>query len=147
MKQEPQALADAIKTHLVAADQKLSNLLGMVVEEMTPNRVVCSMIVRDDMVNSHFYCQGGLIFTLADQAFAYACMSSNKASVTLSAQIIFTHPAKLGDTLTATAQVITESGRTATCDVTVTNQEQKVIARCSGVTYRMKKPLVEGLGG
>ena len=142
MERDPQALTDAVRSHLATTDRKINNLLGMVVEEMTPGRAICSMIVREDMVNSHLYCQGGLIFTLADHTFAYACMSTNKASVTLSAQIIFTHPAKLGDTLTATAQVITESGRTATCDVTVTNQEEKIIARCSGVNYRMKKPLI-----
>lgn len=143
MKQDAQTLAHAVKEHLVEADRKLMALLGMVVKEVTPGQAVCSMVVREDMVNSHLYCQGGLVFTLADQAFAYACMSGNRAGVTLSAQVIFSNPAKLGDTLTARAQVVTEGGRTASCDVEVTNQDQKVIARYQGVNYRIKKPVIE----
>ena len=121
MTQDPKTLANAVKEHLVEVDRKLMKLLGIVVEEVTPGRAVCNMVVREDMVNSHLYCQGGLIFTLADHALAYACMSGNRAGVTLSAQVIFTNPAKLGDTLTATAQIVRDGGRTASCDVEVTN--------------------------
>ena len=59
------------------------------------------------------------------------------------AQVIFTNPAKLGDTLTATAQIVRDGGRTASCDVEVTNQMQKVIVRGQGVNYRVKKPVIE----
>ncbi len=74
---------------LEAVDRQLLEHLGMVVEEMSPNQAVCQMVVREQMCNSHHYCQGGLIFAFADQAFAYACMSANRAGVTLSANIIF----------------------------------------------------------
>ncbi|MEM7348590.1 MAG: hydroxyphenylacetyl-CoA thioesterase PaaI [Chloroflexota bacterium] len=142
MSQNEQELATAVTAQLVEADQKLIDLLGFEIEAVTPGRAVCHMKVREDMVNSHRYCQGGLIFALADHAFAYACMSRNQAGVTLSAQIMYTQAAQLGDTLTATAQVVTDGGRTATCDVEVTNQKDEIIARYQGVNYRVKTKVV-----
>jgi acyl-CoA thioesterase len=140
---DAQETANQVGKKLSEIDTRVLTLLGMEVTEMTPGRCVAEMVVRDDMVNSHLYCQGGLIFTLADHAFAYACMTSNEACVTLSANIIFSNPAKLGDRLTATAEVTHDSGgRTASCGVTVTNQNKLIIAQVQGVSYKTRSQIV-----
>lgn len=132
-------LAEKVGQRLSEIDTRVMTLLGIEVVEMTPGRCVARMAVRDDMVNSHLYCQGGLIFTLADHAFAYACMTGNKACVTLSANIIFSNPAKLGETLTATAELTHDSGgRTASCGVIVHNQDGTTIAQIQGISYKTK---------
>lgn len=143
MNQETNLIAQEVKGYLESVDGQLLEHLGMVVEQMSPNQAVCQMVVREQMCNSHHYCQGGLIFAFADQAFAYACMSANRAGVTLSANIIFNKPAKLGDRLTATAKVLTEGKRTATCEVVVTNQAGVKIAHLQGVNYYVQKPVIE----
>ena len=95
-------------------------------------------------MNSHFYCQGGLIFTLADHAFAYACMSDNFARVTLTANVIYSNPAKLGDTITATAEVSHDSGgRTASCHVLVRNQDGILVAQVQGMSYKAGGRIIE----
>ncbi len=145
MTQDMEAVAKAVGEHLAVADQKILELLGIEIDSVTPGQAVCRMVVRDDMVNSHGYCHGGLIFTLADTAFAYACSSNNQAGVTLSANTIFSTAAKLGDTLVATARLAVEGGRTGSCDVEVTNQTGEVIARLQGVWYRVKRQIVEAV--
>ncbi|MFK7805032.1 MAG: PaaI family thioesterase [Anaerolineae bacterium] len=140
---DKQALAVKVGERLSQIDTRVMTLLGIEVVEMTPGRCVAEMEVRDDMVNSHMYCQGGLIFTLADHAFAYACMTENKACVTLSANIIFSNPAVLGDKLKATAAVTHDSGgRTASCGVVVTNQDGTLIAQVQGMSYKTKGQIV-----
>ena len=143
MEQEAAALAQAVGDALSEADYRVMNLLGIQLEAITPHSATCTMTVRDDMVNSHQYCHGGLIFTLADHAFAYACCASNLTGVTLSANILYAQPAHLKDQLTAVAQVINQSGRSGHCEVTVTNQNQALIARYQGVWYRLQQKIVE----
>ena len=77
--------------------------LGVVLDEIAPGRSRMSMTVRDDMVNSHGICHGGMIFSLADCAFAYSCNSYNQTTVAAGATIDYVSPARLGDRLTAIA--------------------------------------------
>lgn len=136
-------LAEKVGQRLSEIDNRVMTLLGITVVEMTPGRCVAQMQVRDDMVNSHMYCQGGLIFTLADHAFAYACMTGNQACVTLSANILFSNPAKLNDTLKATAEITHDSGgRTASCGVIITNQDSTLIAQVQGMSYKTKGQII-----
>lgn len=130
-------LVQKVLERLCEIDTRVMNLLGIEVVELTPGRCVARMAVREDMVNSHLYCQGGLLFSLADHAFAYACMSDNHFRVTLSANMIFSNPAKLGDMVTATAEVAHDSGgRTASCNVKVVNQENILVAQVQGLSYK-----------
>lgn len=132
-----ETLAQQVGDKLCEIDARVMALLGFELVEIVPGRCIVRMAVRDDMVNSHLYCQGGILFALADHAFAYACMSDNQARVTLSANIIFSNPAKLGDTLTATAAVTHDSGgRTASCAVSITNQNDILIAQVQGLSYK-----------
>lgn len=135
-------LAEQVGATLSAVDQRLMALLGLELVAMDAGRATVQMRVREQMVNSHGYCQGGLLFALADHAFAYACMSGNLAGVTLSADIVFSNPAQLGDLLIATATVLVEKGRTATCDVVIHNQDGTVIAHYRGINYRTGKRVI-----
>ena len=137
-----QILAQQVGAALVEIDQRLMALLGIELVRIAPGQAVCTMGVRADMVNSHGFCQGGLLFTLADHAFAYACMSGNQAGVTLSAHVVFSQPARLGDQLQAIAQVRNDGGRTATCQVEILDQDGKLLAQFQGVNYRVNRPVL-----
>lgn len=136
-------IAQKIGRKLQSVDRPLMTLLGMKLVSIEAGKAVIEMPVREDMLNGGGACQGGLVFALADQAFAYACMSGNKLGVTLSADVVFNNPARLGDVLSAEATVLIESGRTATCDVVVRNQEDKTIAHFRGVHYRVKRAVLD----
>ena len=102
------------------ADDRASQALGMEIVEVTPGRAVLRMPVRDDMVNGHAIGHGGLTFTLADSAFAFACNSYGRRTVAAGAEIRFLAPTRLGDLLTATAVERSREGRKGIYDVEVT---------------------------
>jgi acyl-CoA thioesterase len=85
------------------AGDRASRALGMTLDAVGPGTATLSMTLRDDMVNGHAIGHGGLTFTLADSAFAFACNSYNRATVAAGAEIRFRRPTRLGDRLTATA--------------------------------------------
>ena len=89
------------------------------------------MRVREPMLNGHRICHGGLIFTLADSTFAFACNSHNQRAVAAQCDITFIRPGKLGDVLVATAREISRSGRSGIYDVRVTSGDV-VIAEFRG---------------
>jgi phenylacetic acid degradation protein PaaD len=101
------------------AGDAASQALGMVLDEVRPGYARMSMRVRDDMVNGHSICHGGLVFALADSAFAFACNSYNRAAVAQACDIVFVAPARLGDVLVAEAVERSRFGRNGIYDVTV----------------------------
>jgi acyl-CoA thioesterase len=101
------------------------------------------MTVRDDMLNGHDICHGGLIATLADSTFAFACNSYDELTVASGFGIDFVAPGRLGDVLTACCHEVTKSGRTGVYDTEVTNQRGERIAVFRGRSYTIKgKPAV-----
>ena len=102
------------------ADDRASRALGMSIDEIRPGGAVLRMTLREDMVNGHDIGHGGLTFTLADSAFAFACNSYNRRTVAAGAEIRFRAPTRRGDTLVATATERSREGRDGTYDVTVT---------------------------
>jgi acyl-CoA thioesterase len=95
------------------------------------------MMVRADMVNGHRTCHGGLIFSLADSAFAAACNSHNESNVAAAASIDFLAPAFEGDDLVAEASEIWRAGRTGLYEIKVTNQRGELIALFRGRSHRI----------
>ena len=118
------------------ANDAASRALGIEVAEHSAGRAVARMTVRADMVNGHDIAHGGLVFTLADTAFACACNSFGPATVAASAEIVFVAPARLGDELTAEAVVRTQFGRAGIYDVTVRRGDD-VIAEFRGRSHRL----------
>jgi acyl-CoA thioesterase len=104
---------------LMWSGDRASQALGMELLEVGPGRARVRMTVREDMVNGHGIGHGGLTFSLADSAFAFACNSYNRRTVAHSCEIVFHAPTRLGDVLTADAVERSRTGRDGAYDVTV----------------------------
>lgn len=141
----PQEIAETVRDAMWDED-RASQAMGMQVVEVGPGRATLEMRVRDDMLNAHDLCHGGIVATLADSAFGYACNSFNEVSVASGFDVNLTTPARRGDRLTAVARLLSLSGRTGVYDVVVTNQHGDSVAAFRGRSYTVKgKPVVEGL--
>lgn len=138
----PQARAEKCAAAMWA-DDVASQALGMQLVSVTPGTAALRMTVRDDMVNGLGICHGGMIFTLADSALAFASNSYNTRMVAQQLQITYLSPAKAHDTLTATAVEVARAGRSGTYDVTVTGAEGHKIALLRGLTRSVKGQLFD----
>jgi len=116
--------------------------LGIVLDAIGPGVARMSMAVRADMVNGHGTCHGGLIFTLADTAFAYACNAANRVTVAAGADIVFLAPAHEGDRLVASAACSGEAGRSGVYDVAVATGDGRQIALFRGRSHRLQGAVV-----
>jgi acyl-CoA thioesterase len=135
------AVAQQCAAKLYANDQAAQDL-GIQVEVSSPGCAQARLSVRSDMLNGHAVCHGGLIFTLADTAFAFACNTYNKVTLAAGASIEFLRPAKLGDVLIATAAERRRGGRSGIYDVVVTNQDAVEVAIFRGRSHVTSKPLL-----
>lgn len=133
----PQQIAELVRERM-CADDHASNSLGMKVVGIGPGSATVTMTVRRDMLNGFALCHGGLITTLADSAFAFACNSYNQLTVASGLSMDFIAPAHEGDVLTAVATEVALTGRTGIYDVEVTNQLGKRIAAFRGRSSRLK---------
>jgi len=134
-------LARACADRMAQADEA-SRALGIQIEIPGPGAAQASMTVRADMVNGFDVCHGGLIFTLADTAFAFACNAYNRVSVAASGHIEFLRPAKLGDTLVATAGEEHRGRRSGLYSVEVVNDADERVALFRGRSASREKTLV-----
>jgi len=100
------------------------------------------MIIRKEMVNGFGIVHGGIPFSLADSAFAFACNNRNNLSVALDVTITFTKPVNVGDTLTAEAKEVHNGKSTGVYLITVTNQKNEQVALFKGTCFRTGKKLV-----
>ena len=99
---------------------RASQDLGIEILDVAPGSVRIAMSVRPEMLNGHGLCHGGIIFTLADSAFAFACNSHGEAMVAAGASIEFLAPTPAGELLTALATEVSRSARHGIYDVRVT---------------------------
>ncbi len=140
-----QQIAEAVRDGMFAND-RASKGLGMEILAIAPGAATLTMTVREDMLNGFEICHGGLITTLADSAFAFACNSYNELTVASGFAIDIVAPARLGDRLTAVAQEVSLAGRTGVYDIRISNQRDELVAVFRGRSYRIKgKPVVPGL--
>jgi acyl-CoA thioesterase len=133
---EAQHIAERAAEALFARDAT-KELLGIRIISVRPGGARVGMTVRQDMVNGHRTCHGGLIFSLADSAFAAACNSYNESNVAAAASIDFLAPGFEGDELVAEAGEIWRAGRTGLYEVKVTNQGGELIALFRGRSHRI----------
>ncbi len=141
---DPQALADAVARTMWSRDAA-THALGMELVAVGPGTATLRMPVRADMVNGHHICHGGMMFTLADSAFAYACNSYNQNTVASACHIDFLAPAREGDLLEAEAIERSASGRTGVYDITVRVVGGKTVALFRGKSYRISGEVIAGL--
>ena len=118
-------LATACAQAMWAEDQA-SPGLGMVLEQVRPGMAAVSMVVEGRMLNGHGTCHGGLIFTLADSAFGFACNGRGMASVAGHCSISFIRPVREGERMVAVAEERHQEGRNGIFDVRITVGESVV---------------------
>jgi len=140
---DPDALARACAGAMLERDSA-SRALGIAIEEARPGYARLTMRVTDAMVNGHAIVHGGVTFTLADSAFAFACNSRNEANVALQASISYLAAGRLGDVLVAEAREQSSKARTGVYDVTVAREHGDVIALFRGVCYRIRGDVLHG---
>jgi acyl-CoA thioesterase len=136
-----QQLAERATAALYERD-RASQALGMRLTAVRPGWARVTMRVRADMVNGHQVCHGGLVFALADSAFAFACNSHNESTVAAAASIDFLAGAREGDELTAEASELWRTRRNGIYEISVCNQRGERIALFRGRSYRIDGQLV-----
>ncbi len=113
-------------------DDNASHALGIEMDVTGVGTANARMVIRDDMVNGLDVCHGGLVFALADTAFAFACNAYNNQSFAASCQIEFMRPAKLGDELLAIASEDYRGRRSGYYTVKIQNQRDEAVALFRG---------------
>jgi acyl-CoA thioesterase len=134
----PHDAEGAIRT--IFASDPAAQALGIEVLEVAPGTVRLAMTVRPDMLNGHGICHGGMLFALADTAFAYACNSRHVAMVAAGASIEFLAPTPAGERLLATATETSRSARHGIYDVAITNAAGEPLAHFRGRCARLREP-------
>ncbi|MBL0340980.1 MAG: hydroxyphenylacetyl-CoA thioesterase PaaI [Bacteroidetes bacterium] len=118
------------------AQDYFSQWLGIQVESVSPGNCRLSLTLRKEMLNGFGIAHGGIAFSLADSALAFASNSHNRKSLVIETSMSFTAPAREGDVLTAEAEEVNLTGRTGIYYVTVTDQENKKLAVFKGIVFR-----------
>lgn len=138
------ALAGRVGEAMFAVDTAAKDFMKIELLSCEPGRARMRMTVREEHLNGHKICHGGLIFTLADTTFAYACNSHNKVTVAAGCSIEFLKPGQLGDVLTCEGVEQTLSGRHGIYDIRVSNQHGEVIALFRGKSTQIKGHIIGG---
>ncbi|MBS8265459.1 hotdog fold thioesterase [Mesobacillus boroniphilus] len=116
-----------------------AKFLGIQIERVEEGEAAVSIPVKEHLLNFHGAANGGLIFSLADVAFAIASNSYGQTSVGINVSINYMKAAMLGDFLTATAQEVSRNSKLALYRLTVRNQNNEIIAVADGMVYRKKE--------
>ncbi len=119
-----------------------SQLLGIKVAVTAVGAATATMRVREDMVNGFDVCHGGMVYTLADTAFAFACNSYNRVTLTASGKINYLQSAMLGDELTAVATEDYQGRKRAFYTVKIANQDGVAVALFRGRGVSRDEPVV-----
>jgi len=135
-------LADRVAHEMLAAEGT-GPAWGISIEEAREDYARISMVVRADMLNSHGIAHGGMIFALADTAFAYVCNGANQASVAAQASIVFLDKVREGETLIAEATEVAREGRAGVTRVAVRTSDGRAIAEFTGYSRTLGGPVVE----
>lgn len=136
-----QEIAEAVRDTLLAKDQA-SRALGIQCLAVSPGAATVVMTVRQTMLNGFDCCHGGLIATLADTAFGLACNSHNVWTVASGFDVDIVAPAFADEVLTARASETSRAGRTGVYDISVRNQDDKLVAVFRGRSYSIKNKAV-----
>jgi acyl-CoA thioesterase len=134
-------LATKVVAHMIENDL-FSKWLGISVLDIKDGYSKIQMTVRTEMINGLGTVHGGIAFSFADSAFAFACNNRNILSVALDTSINFVKTIFVGDTLTAEAKEIHNGRSTGLYHVTITNQNEHVVAMFKGTCFRTERLLV-----
>jgi acyl-CoA thioesterase len=115
---------------------------GLKIEEVRAGYARVSMVVRADMLNGHGFAHGGMIFALADSAFAYVCNGANHASMAAQASIVFLDKVREGETLIAEASEVAREGRAGVTRVAVRTGDGRTVAEFTGYSRTFGGPVL-----
>lgn len=132
---DAQQLALAVVARMYDNDP-FSIWLGIERVEVVPGRCVLRMVVREEMMNGFAIAHGGITYSLADSALAFASNSHGIQAVSVETSITHTRPVQAGDVLTATSEELNRSTRFATYQITITDQAGKGVAFFKGTVFR-----------
>ena len=118
--------------HEMLAGEGTGPAWGIRIEEAREGYARLAMTVRADMLNSHRIAHGGMIFALADPAFAYICNGANHASVAAQASMVFLDKVSEGETLIAEGEQVAREGRAGVTRVSVRTADGRAIAEFTG---------------
>jgi len=135
-------VAKEVVTLLMEKDP-FSKWLGIEVLNIKEGYSKIKMTIRSEMLNGFGIVHGGITFSLADSAFAFACNNRNNLSLALDTSINFIKPAHVGDVLTAEAREIHNGKSTGLYQISITNQNDHLIALFKGTCFRTEKKLIE----
>jgi acyl-CoA thioesterase len=136
------AMADKVARAMLAAEGT-GPAWGIEIEEAREGYARVRMTLRADMLNGHGTAHGGLIFALADSAFAYACNARNLRSVAAQASIVYLEPAREGDVLLAEAEERALVGRSGVYNVSVRTADGRAIAEFTGFSRSVGGEVVD----
>ena len=129
--------------HTMLAAEGTGPAWGIVIEEVREGYARVSMRVRADMLNGHGIAHGGMIFALADSAFAYVCNGANHVSVAAQASIVFLGRAEVDETLVAEGWQVAREGRAGVTRVSVKTQDGRNIAEFTGYSRTLGGTVVD----
>lgn len=124
-------------------DDMFSQWLGIEVMEIKEGFSKIKMTVRKEMMNGLGIVHGGVAFSLADSAFAFACNNRNVLSVALDTAINFLKPVHVNDVLIAEAKELHNGKSTGLYHITITNQHAHIVAVFKGTCFRTNKKLLD----
>lgn len=134
---------EKVKEHIYKND-RLFDFLGAKITDMGEGRAEVEMEVKENHLNAANICQGGVIFTLADLAFALASNSYGTLALAINAHITYIKPAKLGDKLVAKAQEFHKGKSLATYHITIFKKDtQEKVAFFEGMVFRLNEPIIK----
>ncbi|GEK79979.1 hydroxyphenylacetyl-CoA thioesterase PaaI [Agrococcus baldri] len=132
---------------IMADTDRAKEAFGIEIAELERGRAVLTMAIADSMVNGFGMTHGGLVFTLADTAFAYACNEDEHVTVASGADITFAKATHAGQTLTATAERRWKSGRNGIYDVSIVDETGETVAEFRGRSFTTNRTAPTGPGG
>ena len=135
-------LASRVARHMLAAEGT-GPAWNLKIEEVREDYARVSMLVRADMLNGHGFAHGGMIFALADSAFAYVCNGANHASMAAQASIVFLDKVRAGETLVAEATELAREGRAGVTRVAVTAGDGRKVAEFTGYSRTLGGAVIE----
>ena len=141
MQTEKDKLASDVVAHMMQNDL-FSQWLGIEILAIKEGYSKIKMTVRKEMVNGFGIVHGGIAFSLADSAFAFACNNRNTLSVALDTAINFIKPVHVDDVLTAEAKELHNGKSTGLYHITIINQKEHVVAIFKGTCFRTDKKLI-----
>ncbi|MEO6191045.1 MAG: hotdog fold thioesterase [Saprospiraceae bacterium] len=129
--------------HKMFKKDGFSQWLGIEALKIELGHCILTMKVRKEMLNGHDVAHGGIVYSLADSAFAFSCNSYNRISLSIETSITHCKAIKENDFLTAEANLISQSNKIGTYQVIVHNQDKEIVGIFKGVCYRTSKNLIE----